>query len=142
MCAYSKDVSYSNDEVSRVARHVLAKLEVFLELPVEIREERIDNGFFWAQIASPHPFAGALELAWRGVFYLVVVDGMSPVEFGATLFLYSGGQRLKHLRGGKDHLVMAYVIEGEQGGWKRLGWFDDEHDEYSSYNQFHDEIEE
>ncbi|WP_165074973.1 hypothetical protein [Paludisphaera rhizosphaerae] len=136
---YDKDASHGNDEVSRVARHVLAKLEAFLGLPVEIREERINDGFLWAMIASPRPFAGALELAWRGPFCLVGFEGTQPAGFEATLFLYSGERRLKQLLGDKDHLVLEYVIEGEEGSWRRCGWYDDEHDEWSSYNRFYDE---
>jgi hypothetical protein len=64
---------------------------------------------------------------------MVVVKGRRPIEFGATLFLYSGGRSLK-LSDGSDFLELVYMVEGDEGNWKYTGWVEDEYGEFTGYN--------
>jgi len=135
MAEYRSDIKYDESEWARLTRHVLGKLEKFLELPVHapVQLEDYVGDDTWFEISSPHPFAGGLELTWRGIFYVVVVENIRPIEFGVTLFLYSRGRKLNRYKD-DSYLPLEYRIEDGEGKWFAVGWLNDEYSEFTQYN--------
>jgi hypothetical protein len=135
---FRADAPCDRAEGLRVARHILARLEEFLGLPVvtlDPLEDSIREGMIWMHIASPHPFGGGLGLSWRGILSIIVLEGVRPVTFGITLFLYSGEEKLITRNNG-SFLCLYYPTESGIGRWERSGWVADIYGEFEDFDTF------
>lgn len=131
--ACHREGPYSETGWQEILRHVVGKLEEFLEQPVAVDDMVVYPNGFAGDISSPRPFAGPLRLSWFGRIGVTIVGHREETVLDARLFLRGCGKRLV----ARDGHALLYLHYGEQAlgrfGWSPLEWDQDVYGEFEHW---------
>jgi hypothetical protein len=134
------DLKRSNTEWSEIVNYLIPSLEDYLQQPIKILDETIEQSIVDGQaiccsicsyVLSNHPF----EIAWEGRLGIDTIDGKTIIS--VSLFLFSHNKRLCVAGQTGSYLELVYEkFENSKGAWRSLGWLEDVYGEFEDISEF------